>query len=113
MEALHGTGGSDPLVPTCQASSFAVVASALQGHPGWPLNMLGVDAQVWRESAQLLTHHNHLLATDYWADMWSWRQVRPDKTAWREVGLAHYWPDANEERQDVRMGQTFRTALER
>ena len=67
--------------------------------------MLGVDAQVWRESAQLLTHHNHLLATDYWADMWSWRQVRPDETAWREVGLAHYWPDANEERQDVRMGQ--------
>ena len=45
MEALHGAGGGDPLVPTCQMNLFewgwlpAVVASALQGHPEWPPDM--------------------------------------------------------------------------
>ena len=98
MEALHGLRGNEPLIPDCQANLFAwgwllaVVASALRGHRQWPPGMKGADEQVWRDSAQQLRHHDHLLTDQYWATMWAWRQVCPDKTMRKEVGLDHYWP---------------------
>ena len=111
MEALQGIGGSDPLIPTCQANSFgwgwlpSVVTSALQGHPEWPSGMMGISTQTRQELAQLLTRHGHLLTAGYWADMWSWQQVHPDMKTWKEVGLSHYWPEAEAERQHSRAGQ--------
>ena len=98
MEALHGLRGNEPLIPDCQANLFAwgwllaVVASALQGHPQWPPGMKGADEQVWQESAQQLGHHAHLITDRYWATMWAWQQVHPDKTMWKEEGLDYFWP---------------------
>ena len=113
LEALHELGGDKPLVPDCQANLFAwgwlpaVVASALQGHPRWPPGGKGADEQAWQDSAQQLTRHGHLLTDQYWATMWAWRQVRPDTTVWKEVGLDRFSPSAAERvpdggaRQDI------------
>ena len=101
MEALHGLGGNRPLVPDCQANLFAwgwlmaVVASALQNHPQWPLGMRGADEQAWQDSARQLRYHDHLLTDRYWAAMWAWRQVHPDQTMWKEMRLGYFWPDAS------------------
>ena len=36
--------------------------------------------------------HGHLLTDQYWANMWAWRQVRPDTTRWKTAGLDSFWP---------------------
>ena len=62
MEALHGLGGDEPLVPDCRAGLFAwgwllvVVASALQGHPQWPPDLEVADGQGWRWPGRVLGH---------------------------------------------------------
>ena len=71
----------------------AVVASALRNHPHWPPDMAGVEEQTWRGLAQQIERHHHLLTDQYWADMWAWRQVHPDTTKWKTVGLSSFWPD--------------------
>ena len=100
MEALHGLSGDGPSTPGGCANLFrwgwlpAVVASALRNHPRWLPEVTRIEAQAWQNSAQQLERHDHLLTDQYWADMWAWRQVRPDATQWRTVGLDSFWPDA-------------------